>query len=309
MNNFDKEISNVNSISKIYDSFLNREATRIATDNLILDIDNNGEIVSYKNLDDYSIIDANKKSYNENELLTKIDYELTQRSDLNDIICLIEEKNKLVDYKLIDCSNDMESIWVLTWCKDYGEELINQYDTVNAVVDAKDGSIMLFGKNKMEPNTTEPLITKDEALKIADEVISKLNYDGNISISINLGFFRPNYFWNENNLKENENSIRLSWEIKINNCTNIQIDAITGENIGGGIERGSDCARAMGVVAFACQDEITDLAYQAFNRLGYNQSKYPPVKWSVNQTDMDWLLSRSDLYGLYSFSWYNKRWK
>lgn len=41
------------------------------------------------------------------------------------------------------------------------------------------------------------------------------------------------------------------------------------------------------------------MASQAFTRLGYNQTGYTPVTWSISQTDIDWVLSRPNLYGLY----------
>lgn len=59
---------------------------------------------------------------------------------MSNIIYLIESQNEL----LVDCSNNIDGIWVLAWCRNYENNLINQYDCVNAVIDAKDGSVMLF---------------------------------------------------------------------------------------------------------------------------------------------------------------------
>ena len=53
---FDKNISNVEKIQTIYDSALVREVTRVTLSNYEIDIDKNGDIVSYKNFDDYSKI-------------------------------------------------------------------------------------------------------------------------------------------------------------------------------------------------------------------------------------------------------------
>lgn len=114
---FDKGISNIDSINKIYDSSLDREATRIITDNIIVDINEEGDIVSYKNLDDYSTVDKDKRDYVEGESLAEINYIVDEESDLENVISSIEEINNLEDYELIDCSNSIEGCWVLTMKK------------------------------------------------------------------------------------------------------------------------------------------------------------------------------------------------
>lgn len=301
LNSFNKDISNVKEVKKVYDNVLNRETIRIISADTEIDLDNKGNIVSYKNLDDFSTVDKDKRDYNENEYETNamnINYKITKQSDLNNIISLIETENDLNGYKIVDCSNEVQGTWVLTWCKDYGNDLINLYDCVNVVVDAKDGSVMLFGKNKIEPNTTTPSITMEDAINLAQPIISKLSNDSN-EIHAKLSFFRPNYYWEEGGPFESSDSVCLTWEVIVNNSITIQIDAITGENVGGDIVKGTDCARAMGVVPFPNQDELTRLASQAFTRLGYNQNNYSPVTWAINQADINWMLNRPDVYGLY----------
>lgn len=297
LKSFDKDISEIKETERVYDNVLNRETIRITSINAEIDLDNNGNIVSYKNLDDFSSIDKNKRDYNENEDFVKNNYEITQLSDLSDTISLIESENDLIGYELTDCSDSVEGTWILTWCKSYGNELINPYDCVNVVIDAKDGSIMLFGKNAMNPNTTVPTLTQDEAIRLADTIISK--FDNKDAIDVKLTFFRPNYYWNDGELYESEDFVRLSWEVSIKDCVSVQIDAETGEVLGGAMTESTDCARSMSVVSFTGQQERATLAYNAFNRLGYNQSNYPAVSWSISQTDIDWMLSRSDMYGLY----------
>ena len=288
--------SNIKDAKMIYNKELDREFTRVTYENYEIDVDNMGNIIAYKNFDDYSIVDKNKKDYIENEILEDKVFKIKEVKDLKNIVSMIETENDLEEYKLVDCSNSTESAWVLTLCRDYVDDLINSYDCVNLVVDAKDGSIWLFGKNETQPNKIKPDITKEEAVSFAEPIISKFK-DVN-KIDVKLSFFKPNYYWN-NEAKKNENSVRLAWEIDINGSATIYIDAETGENIGGDSVQSTDCARVLSVAGFIGSQDRVDKAYEAFNRLGYDQSKYIPVNWSISQTDIDWVLSRPDLYGLY----------
>ena len=57
LSNLDKDISEVQETKVIYDKILDRTVTRIKTDDFEIDLD----VVTYKNLDDYSTIDKDKK--------------------------------------------------------------------------------------------------------------------------------------------------------------------------------------------------------------------------------------------------------
>ncbi len=61
LSNLDKDISEVQETKVIYDKILDRTVTRIKTDDFEIDLDVNGDVVTYKNLDDYSTIDKDKK--------------------------------------------------------------------------------------------------------------------------------------------------------------------------------------------------------------------------------------------------------
>ena len=65
LKSFDKNIENIKEATKIYDKSLDREVTRISLENYEIDIDEDGDIVKYKNFDDYSIVDKYNKNYNE----------------------------------------------------------------------------------------------------------------------------------------------------------------------------------------------------------------------------------------------------
>lgn len=235
LNNFNKDISKLKEAKKVYDNILKREVIRVTLEDAVIDFDGNGNIVNYKNLDDFSTIDKDKRNYNENEQLPKIDYKIKKSSDLSNTISLIESVNELTGYKIIECSNNIESTWILTWCRDYGNELINFSDRVSVMIDAKDGSVTLFGRNKMEPNTTVPILTQDEAIKLAKPIISKFD---NANPDVKLTFCRPNFYWEEGSTYEFADYVRLSWLVSIKDCVSVEIDAETGENLGGGETKG-----------------------------------------------------------------------
>lgn len=292
---FEDEILDVKKVTKIYDKVLNKEMTRVTSVDYEIDLDNNGNIVNYKNFEDFSTVDKDKIDYNENDPLPNVVYEYTEASDLEDIINLVEVENDLENYTLIECNNNIEDVWILTWYRDFDNGLLNSYDCVNVVVDAKDGSIMLFGRNTMEPNTITPTITSENALEIATPIITE---HCEKEPEVKLTFFRPNFYWEDDKTYEMADFVRLSWNVSTKDCTSVQVDAVTGEILGGGITQ-TDCARSMSVVAFTGQQERANMAFNALNRLGYNQSNYPAVSWAISQTDIDWMLSRPDVYGLY----------
>ena len=171
INELDIEISENDEIKKIYDKSIDREVTRVISDDAEIDFDNTGNIVTFKNLDDYSTEDKNKRNYIEGEALPTITYEITSQTDLTDVISQVDDLYNLSNYELVDCSNNIKEAWILTWCRDYGNNLINPYECINLVVDAKDGSITILGKNSMEPNATVAVITADQASAIANPIL------------------------------------------------------------------------------------------------------------------------------------------
>lgn len=296
INELDIEISENDEIKKIYDNSIDREVTRVISDSAEVDFDNYGNIVTFKNLDDYSTEDKNRRNYIEGVALPTITYEITNQTDLADVISQVDDLYDLTNYELVDCSNDIEEAWTLTWCRDYGNNLINPYECINLVVDAKDGSITILGKNSMVPNATVAVITADQASSIANSIVSQY---GNNNIKTKLTFFRPNFYWEDEGPFETADFVRLSWEVYIEDIVSVQVDALTGEILGGYDVQSTDCGRSLSVVNFVGQANRAQLAYNALNTLGYNQSAYPPVSWSINQADIDWVLSRPDCYGLY----------
>ena len=291
------------TIKKIYNTGLDRITTKIITESSEIDFDVNGDIVKYVNLDDFSTVDKEKKDYTENTKLPTINYEITEKSQLSNMISNIEEKENLQEYTIVDCSNNVQGAWIISWCRKYENGLINPYDGADAVIDAKDGSIMLYGRNTMLPNTISPSISESEAIEYASPIISKYDYD---SITVDLTFTRPNFYFEEGGPYEMADFVRLCYSVSIDDCLSVDIDAVTGEILGGSQSKAVQ-ARSMYVELFdngmntpseTLAREQALLAQDALSRLGYSQD-YGTVYWRITQTDIDWILARTDMYGLY----------
>lgn len=291
----------VTDVQIITDSFLNRTVTRLNLDNAQIDVDDKGEIVSYLNYEDQDTSGAMKKDYGTTKSALqadKVKYELNSAENLQDIICQIEEFLHLESYKLVECSNELhESIWSLIWNKDYGGGLLNHYDNVIVFVDAKDGSITSFGRKTALPNALKPIITEEQAIQIAQPVKERY-VDAEIT-GVQLSFFRPNYFWDSQENIENSDDIHLVWKVVINDFSFVCIDAITGENLGGG--ESQSYARAIAPVTNLYRvSERVNRASSAFNRLGYTQpSDMKPFVGNVSKTEMLRTINYSGATGLY----------
>ena len=218
----------------IYDTFMNRQVSRVTFNSFEIDIDDKGNVVNYKNFDDYSTEGKDKRDYTDNDPLPEVEYILNNEEDLTDIIALIENNMNLNNYELITCNGEIKGSWSISWCKKYGE-IVNPYECFNVTIDGKDGSIRSFGRNDLKPDSFESVVTKEEAIKYATDEIKKCESEID---SVELTIINPYYL---NISKENEferNDVRLSWVITLKNYSIIYVDAINGEVLGGGRHMG-----------------------------------------------------------------------
>jgi len=282
-------------VETVEDTLLNRIVERANIANLQIDFENNN-IVQIINKDDFKIVDESNVNYKD-EKLEKIDYEIKNESQIENIISKIEEVYNLMDYKIVLCHNDLEGIWGVTWNKILFDDVLNPYDAVTISIDAKDGSIMTFMRKTVEPENINVELTKDEAFEIAKKLFKDIP---DISDSeILLTVFRPNYYWDEE-IKEEADFLRIAWKIIVDKKTTIMVDAENGEILGGD-QTMSDGARAMALVpnTYGSSWKAIDMA-DAFSRLGYYEpyACQPHCGW-VEKTDVMWVITHPQLYGLY----------
>ena len=295
-----EDISKSNEINVVKDVMLNRTVNRVKTEKVQIDFDQEGNIVKLVNYEDISTVDKDRKDYEEDKPLeTTVEYKLKTQDDIEYIINDIVNAYNLEGYKIVNCHNNLVGNWSVVWNKILFDDVVNAYDVVCVTIDAKDGSIMNFIRNSVIPETTNLVITKEQAISFAKPIIDKLDSSNNITATLTT--FRPNFYWEENGPYEEADFIRLAWQVVVERNTYIMIDAETGEILGGDQMLGTDGARAMTVVpTFYKAEERTTAATNAFKRLGYVQpyACQPYTGW-VNKQDIMWVLNHSSLYGLF----------
>ena len=289
------DLEKIISNNLIFDNSMKREVTRSTFETFEIEIDDKGDIVKYTNFDDYSTEDKDKKDYIEDDPLPKIEYILNSKDDLNEFVNTINNTIDLSAYELVACNGEIEGSWILSWCKKYGE-VINRFECVTITLDSKDGSIIIFSKNNLKPDTFQPNITQEEAISNAQDTILKFNSKVK---SVELSVVKPNYFDVVKSFESFDNIVNLAWVIYMENDSMIYVDACSGEILGGNGVLSTDYARAMQVVEGTGRVEKVNAASSGLTTLGFNQTGYPPVTWNIAQADINWQLSRPNVYGLY----------
>jgi hypothetical protein len=189
--------------------------------------------------------------------------------DLSDLINDIEKNGDLtVGYKLMYSEAFDEDYWKLEWERIFDNAIINPYDSVKVIVDRKDKSIVAYNKFCMTPNTTQPVISENEALTSALPVLDTITNIENKTVTLTTT--RPNFLWATDGPYEQADCVRLAYKIGINNeSAKIYIDAVTGENLGGDISLSSD-SKVFGVAALPYVYDNSNLAHNGMASLGYN---------------------------------------
>lgn len=303
LDSFNIKHDNIKDVDLIKDNTLEREVYRAESDDAEIDFDDDGNVVRIFNKDDFKR-PAQQIAKSEENVNTDDSnkYMLNTSADLRSIIDNIALQNDLEGYVLVSCSNSLEGTWDLVWHKDLGNGVLNGYDVVYATIDAKDGSIMIFGRKTVLPNTNTAIVTEKQALKFAKPILDKFE-NPNIT-AVSLTTFRPNFYWEaaENNeAYEEADFIRLSWEITIDSGTTIYIDAETGEILGGDQPQIAGSAAEIEKlyngdpnVNFDCVKH----AYNGLTALGYLSEH--PVEGLTRQCDAEWLLrDDTELRALY----------
>ena len=276
----------------------NLKSNRVIANNHQIDLDENGNITKIINYNDFSTVDKDRRIYDENETLEDIKYKYNDKSLIQPIIDEIYNNLELEQYELVSCHDMLDGTWSIVWNKVMENNIVNPFDVVVVSVDAKDGSIITFNRNCITPECNINMINEEDAIKFAEPVIKKVEkYD---KVTTQLTVVKPNFFWEEGGPYEEADFIRIAWKIILDGNIFIDVDAETGEILGGDITQ-SDGARVMCTVpAFYNTAVRTNLAAEAFARLGYYQPAWcqPWNDWVV-KTDITWLITHPELYGLF----------
>lgn len=295
LKSFNIAFDEIKSAKVIKQNNINKKVNRLELNNAQVDLDANGNIVNLINYADRITVGKDKHNFTTVKLPPKPTIKYTSQDNLKNIISTIAQQNNLNGYTLVNSSFDNQESWILTWNKDLGNGLLNPYDVAVAIIDAKDGSINEFTRNTVEPNSTTPIVTKDEAVLAAQPVIDKFTKVKNIDTKLSI--FRPNFYWESGDLYKPADFIRLAWKITLDNSATIYVDAETKEILGGGQTKSA--ARALGPVpTFYHNSDLVSMASSNLNYLGYSQPD-PPVTWEVSWSDIDYVMNTAPYYGLY----------
>jgi hypothetical protein len=295
---FNINYDTIKSIELIQNNNIDKKVIRVELDAAQIDFDENGDIVNLLNYEDRSIVDQNRKDYKTNQTPSTTAPVLQYKSQesLNPIIEKMVSLNKLSGYELVSCDFNNYATWTLSWNKKLDNDIVNPYDVVVIMIDGTDGSVSIFARNSIVPNTTTPLVTKKDAIVSAKPVIEKLQKEAIADTDVTLAVFRPNFYWEDDGSYEPVEFIRLAWEIAGKDFL-IYVDAETGEILGG--DQYKAAGRALGpVTSFYMNTASVTLAANGLSTLGYSRPD-PSVTWGISQGDINWVMNTAPYYGLY----------
>ncbi len=230
-----KSIDEEREVKRIYSKIFNTTYTRVITDSMEIDLDNNGDIVIYKDLITHPHLKDN--------------YMISDENQLSDFMANIEKLGGFDSYKLTSCSNLGGPSWILLYMNEYENGVLNRMESVNIVIDACKGSVWLYSHHKeMKPDTFEPVISEEEAIECAREIMEKY---GAKNAAATLSYERPNFYFEEGGPYEKADFVRLCYNISfsldsddkaegnyismghVTHGVQVYVDAETGEILGG----------------------------------------------------------------------------
>ncbi len=230
-----KSINEERQVKRVYNKNFNRTYTRVITDSMKIYLDDNGDIVDYEDLVKYAYPHDN--------------YMLSDESKLSDFMVNIKKIGDFDSYKLISCSHFGGISWILVYMKEYENGAINSMECVDIGIDAYDGKILRYIHHKeMKPDTFEPVISEEEAIECAREIMEKY---GAKNAAATLSYERPNFYFEEGGPYEKADFVRLCYNVNldiynddevmayyesighVNHSVAVYVDAETGEILGG----------------------------------------------------------------------------
>lgn len=259
LSSYGVDTKNVKSVKSVKDNRNARTISEVELNKSTVGFNSENEIISISNF----------KTNDQLKLQSTLANKVNSDADLNDLINNIETNNNFKnDYKLVSSIAFGEDYWQLIWNRKFDNGILNPYDSIKVFVDRKDKSIVAYNEIRMTPNTTQPVISENEALTSAQSVLSTIPDIKNKTIILTTT--RPNFWWNNNGAYEQLDFVRLAYKISVNNDSyKIYIDAVTGENLGGSISLSVD-GKAFAYSGVWNAQAKADLAHNGMASLGWN---------------------------------------
>jgi hypothetical protein len=196
------------------------------------------------------------------------------------------------EYKLVKSEEQSVDFWFLAYRKVLENGLVNEYEGANITVARKDNSIAFLTTFDMPANTLKAEISEEQALEKAQPIIEKLV--GKVN-KVELKYVQPNFFWEKQEL-EPATFIRLAYQIQFNENYFVDIDAVTGEIIGG--DEFMAAGGAFGVTNVSDASARYTLGVNGLRTLGYSVTGNYTNDYQLKEDIMSFL-QRSDAYAFY----------
>ena len=259
----------------------------IFSDTNYVGLDENGRVVSLANFKETYLppdaLEQLNNTYMDEEGFERLPAfddtpynQVHQTEDIQDLIDLIERKEALTEHRLVESAAWDEDFWNLCWEKEV-DGTRNRYDGAKVTISRKDKSVVSLERYDLQPNTWAPEVTEQEALEAAEPIyMGMLSSPDAISqedIQVELMVVRPNYMWTEGGPYEPAPFVRLAYQVSLmGGALTVDIDAITGENIGGSIAM-SETAAVFSYTGFYGASGAATYASQGLSSLGYSVQK------------------------------------
>lgn len=314
-----------NELRKIDDVSMPYEVDYDLSVDMASKIDNN-DILDELSIDSNSIIDFNKIMGDDNNDIcfeatfndgSVIDYneelDIVSYSNFNrekntmartndDIIDAIKsEYNIDSSYSVSVNADNGDSVYC--WeRKDIENNCINIYDSLTIRVDGETNDVVLFNRfDDSYESSNEQIISEQKAKEIALNVNNKFN---KIS-SCEKEYVKPNFYWNNDHIAyEKADVVRLVYSITIDDLYIVQVDAYTGEIIGGDMIKAANNAGTFAYNGFNTTNTAyatlsRNLAKTAFSGLGYTNSSTLVGDTGLRSKVLSFVTNDTKAYGFY----------
>jgi len=122
---------------------------------------------------------------------------------------LKSDYNITKEYELAEKATQGDRI-ILVWYKSYGG-IYNPSESLRVFVSRKSGAVLFLKYLNIPPETTEALLTADQAIAKAEPLIDTLSERVDTSKqSATLRFTHPNNYWTDEKYRKTEDAVRLN---------------------------------------------------------------------------------------------------
>ena len=252
----------------------------------------NGAIVSYdRNMNIIAYSNFDRSSDNSQTVA------MAACDDNDKIIEALKQEYGIDETYALDINDNDNGDIVYYWEKIDENGCRNIYDALSVRIDGITNKIVTFNRFDDSAQSSETIITEDEAKSIALALKEEFNHVTNCEKE----YVKPNFVWNEDEiLYENADIVRLAYNVCLDDMYFVHVDAETGEVIGGDMLKAGNNAGTYVDQYKLYSNACADLAKTAFPKLGYGNSVvFIGDSSSMRNSLLNYVQKDSAAYGLY----------